>query len=348
MTRPGTWQLGLLTVLAILGLYVALVAVGAARGGREVEIVTYLDEPVDGLPEGGRVEIRGVQVGRVIGLSLAPDQRHVEVRAALSLPALEQLGLRRPGDPPHTSLEALQRGGHGGQVLRAYLAPVGITSTMVLQLDLLDAARFPPPKLDFRVPPEGYVPAVPSSLRSITLSLDRVVPAIPEYMAAGMRALDRVEAGLEGVEGPVLRADLEARLARAEAALDRLDPASIAALDSDLAGKAAQLRELSGSLAEVEATLDQPEGGLQRLEAALTKAEQQLLALDLPASARRTRELSDAGREALRGLSEALEAVRAAARGLREVSREVQALTGPMEHDPGSLFYGEHRRGEPP
>lgn len=341
----GTWQLGLTATLIGLGGYLGLVALGAVRGGRQIEIVTYLDEAVDGLPEGQRVEIRGVQVGRVTRLSLAPDQRHVEVRAELSLTALEQLGLRRPGDPPHTSLEALQG---SALALRAYLAPVGITSTMVLQLDLLDPQRYPPPKLTFPVPAHGYVPAVASSLRTITLGVDRLLPAIPDALATGMRVLDTIETGLEGVEGDALRARLEAQLARAERMLQVLEPASVASLDSTLAGQAHQLHELSASLAEVQAALEDPTGGLARLDEALLSAERQLEQLDLPAASRDLRLLSDEARAALIGLGETLDAVREAAQGLRDVSREVQDLTGPLEQDPGGLFYGPHRREGPP
>lgn len=333
--------MGLGAVAVWLAVYVGLIVLAALRVGETIEIVTYLDEPVDGLPEGSRVEVRGVAVGRVVGLSLAEDQRHVEVRAALSLESLTRLGLHRPG-------EHLRRGElpEGLRQLRAYLAPVGITSAMVLQLDLLDPERYPLSKLEFRVP-WNHVPAVASSFRSLRLKLDQVVPAIPEGLATAQRVLDGLETQLDALDARALRADLEARLDAGQSALRHLEPAAVASVDSTLAARTNQLRELREGIARVQLELEAPGGRAARAEEALAGLERRVQGLDLPGLTREVREVSAAGRDALRGLAEALDTIRRGGRALNELTRGIEELTGPLDGDPGSLFYGEHRRDGP-
>ncbi len=47
--------------------------------------VTYFDESIQGLPEDSRVRYRGVDVGRVMSIRLAPDQKLVQVTLKLTL-----------------------------------------------------------------------------------------------------------------------------------------------------------------------------------------------------------------------------------------------------------------------
>ena len=76
-------------VAALVGL--ALVAYGAVRliPGRYFErgehYVTYFDESVQGLQVDSRVRYRGVDVGVVMGIRLAPDQKLIEVPLKIRL-----------------------------------------------------------------------------------------------------------------------------------------------------------------------------------------------------------------------------------------------------------------------
>lgn len=342
VNHPQAWKVGLATALLGAAGWGLLLAWGSLRGGETLAIVTYLDEPVDSLPLDAPVQIRGVIVGRVTGIGLAGDQRHVEVEAELGLLALERLGLRRPGErvrrgvPPFTELPGL----------RAYLAPVGITSTSVLQLDVLDPARYPPPRLPFETP-WNYVPATASTARTIVLSVDKVVPRIPGVLDGAEAFVAAVESALATIDARALRGALDERLSAGERLVEAVDPAAVARIDSTLAGWTVQLAEMTEAARRLQATLDDPQAEPAWLEAVVAELEGKLREVDLPAITGQVRSLSEGAQSALRSVGETIAALRAGARALGELSRELRRLTGPLDRDPGGLFYGEHRAPPP-
>ena len=122
MSAPSNhWKLGLFVVVGV-GLFLALlVALGASSLKKEsVEYATYFDESVQGLDVGSPVKFRGVTIGNVSEIDVAPDRRHVEVLCAITVSQLVSLKLldttpkglppvrekaacdpRGPGGPPH-------------------------------------------------------------------------------------------------------------------------------------------------------------------------------------------------------------------------------------------------------
>lgn len=342
MHHPLAWKVGLATALGIALSWLVLVAWGSIRADETLEIVTYLDEPVDGLPLDSRVEIRGVIVGRVVSIGLAEDHRHVEVRAALGLLQLERLGLRRPGEPVRRGVAPFaQLPG-----LRAYLAPIGITSAQVLQLDVLDPARYPPPELPFDVP-WNYVPATASTARTIVLSVDAIVPRIPGVLDGADQFVAAVESALVAIDPPGLKRSFEEKLTTGERLVGALEPDSVARIDSTLTGWTAELAGMTRAVEQLQATLDDPAADPAKLEAAITDMEAKVRSIDLPEITRQIRALSDGAQSALRAASETIEAVRSGARSVGELSRWLRGVTGPMDRDPGGLFFGEHRDDPP-
>ena len=69
----------LLTTVAVLGARSLQKEVG--------RYVSYFDESVQGLDVGSPVKFRGVTIGTVGGIDVAPDHRHVEVRAISASPS---------------------------------------------------------------------------------------------------------------------------------------------------------------------------------------------------------------------------------------------------------------------
>ena len=67
------WKLGLFVVIGLTVGLGSLFWIGAQRLNRDsVQIVTYFQEPVGGLEEGSAVKMRGVSVGIVDTITIAP------------------------------------------------------------------------------------------------------------------------------------------------------------------------------------------------------------------------------------------------------------------------------------
>src|SRR5207248_9557659 len=98
MTTPTNhWKLGLFVVTAsLVGLLVG-VYLGTRTLPREtVPYVSYFDETVTGLDNGSPVRYRGVNIGNVSAIAIAPDRRHVEVGYELAVSVLGRMGLAAP------------------------------------------------------------------------------------------------------------------------------------------------------------------------------------------------------------------------------------------------------------
>src|SRR5439155_344728 len=87
-TATNHWKLGLFVLLAVVALLGALFWLGARRFHREsFAAVSYFDESVQGLDVGSPVKFRGVTVGTVAEITIAPDHRHVQVTSNIYLAA---------------------------------------------------------------------------------------------------------------------------------------------------------------------------------------------------------------------------------------------------------------------
>ena len=79
-TRTNYWKIGLFVAAGVMATVIAFFWIGANRLNRRWSPrVTYFDESVQGLDVGAPLKMRGVTVGSVLEITLAPDQRLVEV-----------------------------------------------------------------------------------------------------------------------------------------------------------------------------------------------------------------------------------------------------------------------------
>lgn len=184
------WKLGLF-VVAGLALTLAVVAVLGARSmQREVGLYeSYFDESVQGLEVGSPIKFRGVTIGTVGKIQVAPDHRHVQVESELGVEELTRLGLdiarvpKRFGAPRKLEM---------APDLRLQLASAGLTGVKFLQLDFFDVAAFPPPALPFPVP-ENYIPTAPSMMKNLEDTITRVANRLPEIADQASSILGRIE-----------------------------------------------------------------------------------------------------------------------------------------------------------
>lgn len=171
------WKLGLFVVAGLAMALAAVALLGARSMQREVALyVSYFDESVQGLEVGSPIKFRGVTIGTVGKIRVAPDHRHVEVESEIGLEELTRLGLDigekpRLFDAPRKLVMTAD--------LRLQLASAGLTGVKFLQLDFFDARHYPPPRLPFQVP-KNYIPSAPSMMKSLEDSILLIANRLPE------------------------------------------------------------------------------------------------------------------------------------------------------------------------
>ncbi len=318
MAAATHFKLGLFTLVALAAAVVAALALGARSIGEEsFRYHTYFDESVSGLDIGAPVKYRGVPVGAVAAIRIAPDHRHVDVVYTLRVPELSRLGLVGEDGKGDFTIPS---------EVRAQLGSQGITGVKLIDLDFFDPATSP--VLDLPFPQaDRTIPAAPSMMKNIEDSLKRAVAGLPDVLEAAVALVQRIDRIMADFQ----TRNLPARVAKV------VDEASAAV--ADLRGvlrdvdKAklpealvATLEGLSRSLAKVDTILDQVQGdeGL------------------IGSSKRATDAVGDLGRDAS-GTTEELN------RTLRDVGEAAQALrdlSDALERDPDMLLKGRSEKKE--
>ncbi|HZZ19311.1 MAG TPA: MlaD family protein [Opitutaceae bacterium] len=130
----GAFALGLITLLAVGSL---------SLFSKPERFMVYFDEAVSGLDEGSPVKLRGVRVGRVVGISIRYDKATGKSVAAV----LCELSRGSISDESGASLDVSDRGALQAFVdkgLRAQLEIAGLaTGLLFVELDFMDPAKYP-------------------------------------------------------------------------------------------------------------------------------------------------------------------------------------------------------------
>jgi ABC-type transporter Mla subunit MlaD len=150
MATSAHFKLGLLTLLTVFAIGLAAFVLAIRRHPADT-YHTYFDESVQGLDKGAMVKFRGVRIGKVTNLGVAPDHRMIDVELAIDHGAI--------------NLERF------GRKLRAQIVAYGITGVKLIDLDIERPETPPPPTLSF-IPPKNYLPSRPSLLDSLSQRLD--------------------------------------------------------------------------------------------------------------------------------------------------------------------------------
>lgn len=233
MAASAPLKLGLL-VLAGMAAAAAVVFGLGLRRAPSVTYHTYFDESVQGLEVGALVKYRGVKIGRVADIEIAPDRRHVAVDLSIERDRAHSIGLTRIAS-----------------TVRARLAILGITGLKIVDLEVVDPS-LPVPELPFS-PEQPYLPSQPSLLVGIERGLKT---GVPELIEAAISALDRLEVVLDDVHSQ----HLTRRIGAAADATTR----TVTKLERTIAG-------LDGSRKRVDKILDRV-GGNDGLVASARRA----------------------------------------------------------------------------
>jgi phospholipid/cholesterol/gamma-HCH transport system substrate-binding protein len=243
------WKLGLFVILGTGLALAALVVFGASRWNeRTVSYVAFFDESVQGLDVGSPVKFRGVTIGLVAAIEVAPDHRHVRVALELSVEQLDRLSLG--------SLRNPNSGFAAKSKLRVQLAQTGITGVKFILVDFFDGT--PPLPLPFPTP-RNTIPATPSTMKNLEDSLVRAANQFPDIATALLGTVTKLNGFLDSVEKERLPARASSTLANADSAMGELQ-AQI---------KALRAGELSAYAAKDLALLEQTLKGVDRMLARL-------------------------------------------------------------------------------
>jgi paraquat-inducible protein B len=321
MNEPANhWKLGLFVLLAAGLMTAAVVFLGTAGLRKEtVSYTSYFDEAVTGLDVGSPARFRGVSIGQVSKIDLAPDSRQVEVRYDLGISVLDGLGLAAPAGQT-TKLRIPPD-------LRAQLGSSGLTGVKYVLLDYFESKSHPPPVLSFKVP-GNYIPTAPSTMKNLEDSVVKAIdqfPVITQQLTVILTRLDNI---LLSVDEQHLPNKAVATLANVDQTLANIDATLLLARNKlngvDTAGLSNEAKVV-----------------LANLNTTMTKAQALMARLDgdrgvLSSVQRATDSIGDVATDA-RGygaeLSDTLNALSEAANGITQ-------LVGALELDSDMLLKG--------
>jgi ABC-type transporter Mla subunit MlaD len=314
MSAPtNQWKLGAFVVGAVVvGLGAAVVLTAQTMQVATVTYTSYFDEAVTGLEVGSPVRYRGVKIGNVAAIDVAPDQRHVEIVYSLGVKVLGRLKLAGTTRGKETRILMPPD-------LRVQLASTGLTGTKFLQIDFFDTGGVLPPALPFPVP-ENYIPAIPSTMKNLEESVVRAVNMIPDIARDVGRVVARVSAILDEVDHRGLPNKAAATLSNANQLLatlqNKLDQLQVDEISRDAS---ATLKGASAALAKIKKVLDRLDGN----DGFLASMQRTSDSLGDVAGPRLGATLDETGRD------------------LREAAVAVRQLVEALDRDPDMLLKGK-------
>lgn len=214
MSAPTNhYKLGLFVVLGAASAVIAAVIFGALSFRKEnVKYHSYFNESVQGLELGSPVKFRGVTIGHVSAIEIAPDHRLVDVVSELDVTDIKRMGLTTTGQKHGQLLFSIPPD------LRAQLGSQGITGVKFVAIDFFDVKTNPPPVLPFETP-ERYIPAAPSMMKNLEDVITRAMERLPEMVDAVVAIMGRVDRMLAQLEKDDVSGKVTSTLTNADGAL---------------------------------------------------------------------------------------------------------------------------------
>jgi phospholipid/cholesterol/gamma-HCH transport system substrate-binding protein len=247
--------LGLFVTLGIVIGIAVIIWIGASKYFEKGDrYVTYFDESVQGLQRDSAVKYRGVDVGRIEDIRLAPDNRLIEVVMKINLKE----------DVEKHSV--------------AYLRVAGITGIVFIELDRRDPETPDlSPKLDF-ASQYPIIPSRPSQIRQIFSGIDDIIEKIKqldlEDLAKSFKATGKAAENLLG--GPQMQKTLQ----------------NLESISTSIDQTAARIEKLTAS-GRLEGVLDDTRTTLAEARTLIVAARNEISALKLAETAEKTNRVVD-------------------------------------------------------
>lgn len=312
-----------------LGIIALLAFGGVSFFSKPQRFVVYFDESIHGLDLGSPVKLRGVRVGRVVGLTINYDEK----KNASVVAVVCEFSKNMVTDPKGATIDVASREelqklvDHG---LRAQLGVLGLaTGLLFVELDFMDPREYPagPPVVDAK---NVVVPAMPSAISEFQANLTDILNNVKKIDFAG------------------LSTELKGLLADTRKQLNGLD---LKGLLAQWQKTGASIESLAAS-PEIRQTMTNLNAAIADLRTTLAHIDQQVS----PAGAELTATLAQA-RKTLESFNTTSDAARRfiAAQGtvgddlnrtltqLSEAAGAVQRLADFLERNPQALLTGKKR-----
>lgn len=244
MSAPTNhWKLGLFVLVGTICTAGFLLWLGTASFRKQtVRYVSYFDESVTGLDIGSKVAFRGVAIGNVADINIAPDRRHVEVDYDLNVPDLSRMGLvKKVGRDIQLRIS---------DDVRVQISSAGVTGNKYVKLDFLPNS--PLQELPFPVP-ENFIAASPSTLKNLEDSITRALDSLPVVVEKVLGVLATADAVMNELRAAAIPQKTSQLLASATKTVDSLH-GKVNSVDS--AGLSQRAHETLVSLQAVMARAD--------------------------------------------------------------------------------------------
>lgn len=311
------YKLGLFVIVGFAAAILAGGLFGAAHLRKDtIRYHSYFNESVQGLDLGAPVKFRGVTIGNVSAIEIAPDHRMVDVVSELDTEDVKHMGLTEVGKKHGIDKFSIPPD------LRAQLGSQGITGVKFIAIDFFDVKSNPPPELPFAVPVDHYIPAAPSMMKNLEDTITKAMDRLPDMVDAVVMIMGRVDRLLATLETQDVSGKAAEALGHADAVMATLQ-STVARIDKhDLGGKAAStITDLNVALNKMNSVLDRL-GGQKGLLASAQHA---------------TDAFGEVGR-AGQGTQRDLEAT---LRDVSEAAESIRSLVDSIERDPDMLLKGK-------
>jgi len=317
MSAPTNYyKLGLFVVAGFVFAVLGATVFGIASMRKDtVKYHTYFNESVQGLDLGSAVKFRGVTIGHVSAIEIAPDHRLVDVVSELDVTDIKRLGLTEVGKPNRNTKFSIPAD------LRAQLGSQGMTGVKFIAIDFFDVKSNPSVTLPFATP-ERYIPAAPSMMKNLEDTITKAMDRLPEMVDAVVMIMGRVDRMLATLEKDDIAGKVGATMGHADQVLLTMQ-GTLSRIDRANLGEkaAATIEQLSVAVAKMNSVLDRLDGENGLLASAKSAADS----------------FGEMGRNGA-GTQHDLETT---LRDVSEAAEAVRSLAAAVERDPDMLLKGK-------
>jgi len=322
-SKKAKFTVGLFVAGGLTISVLAIVWLGMARYFEKGKFyVTYFNESVQGLKKDSPVKYRGVSIGRVESIGVAPDSKLIQV------------------------ILKIESGQKLDQSIVAQLKNVGITGSMLVELDRKKKGeKDQSPVLSF---PSEYpiVASKPSEINRLLSGLDDVLKHFKSIDLQGIsdklkQTLDNANVMMSDADIKGISTKLQSSLTSAEHILKNRKWESILASVDHAAKSLDELMEKAGSsLAQVDRTLVRMEGFVARNEEPVSDAVK-----DLKRAMVNANKLLEKGAAFIDNTDDSLNRLKAqlliSAQNLERATEHLDRFLETLSDSPSQLLFGE-------
>jgi phospholipid/cholesterol/gamma-HCH transport system substrate-binding protein len=281
---------------------------------------TYFNESVQGLDVDAPVNYRGVSIGRVDSIEVAKDARLIEVILKIDT------GQKLDND------------------IVAQLSPVGITGSMIIELDRMkEGEPDRSPKLSFK----AEYPVVSSKPSEISGILQGINDVLIQIRSMDLEVISgKIKLALDNANQSILDADLKTLSESLKSSFDDLRHITDRERwDRIIASLETAASSLNSILGKADISLDHVEGavaGLERITVGKVETIEAAIE-DFKAAAEKANTLLEKGNSLMAddSLSNLRQYLLAIARNLEQASENINRITETIADQPSQLIFGE-------